>query len=166
MAQYSVKPPAAPPSAPTSVYLRNKTQRRCFESILTPPAPASHGRKPAWRPLVTWTAPQSSSGLPRSSMGCIRARYASSRRAAPYRSCRTTAKSTNTAERRSYCHSTVRASHGQLPRGSRPVEGGYERIDAQKLYHALAVVNGVSVPGKAGENGHMVGGCLACRWTA
>ena len=61
---------------------------------------------------------------------------------------------------------SVRASHGQLPRGSRPVEGGYERIDAQKLYHALAVVNGVSVPGKAGENGHMVGGCLACRWTA
>ena len=55
----------------------------------------------------------------------------------------------------------VLACDGQLPRGSRPVEGGYEGVGAQKLYHALAIVNRVSIPGKAGENGHMVGGCLA-----
>ncbi|PIL33773.1 hypothetical protein GSI_04398 [Ganoderma sinense ZZ0214-1] len=55
----------------------------------------------------------------------------------------------------------VQASGGQPPRGSRPVEGGYERIDKERLYHARAVVNGVTVPGKAGEHGHMVGGGLA-----
>ncbi len=54
----------------------------------------------------------------------------------------------------------VRASHGRLPLGWRPVEGGYERIGAQKLYHALAVVDGVSVPGKAGNHGHMVSAWL------
>ncbi|KAI1790406.1 hypothetical protein LXA43DRAFT_1016961 [Ganoderma leucocontextum] len=51
----------------------------------------------------------------------------------------------------------VRTGHAQLPQGKRPVKGGYERIDAQRLYHALAVVDGVSVPGKAGEHGHMGG---------
>lgn len=51
----------------------------------------------------------------------------------------------------------VRASYGRFPLGCRPVEGGYERIGAQKLYHALAVIDGVSVPGKIGDNGHMCG---------
>ena len=50
----------------------------------------------------------------------------------------------------------VQASHGTIPPGRRPVEGGYERLGGKKLYHALALVEGVSVPGKAGENGHLV----------
>ncbi|KAI0689994.1 hypothetical protein BC835DRAFT_1281783, partial [Cytidiella melzeri] len=45
----------------------------------------------------------------------------------------------------------VRADSGRLPVGRRPVEGGYESHGA-KLYHALAVVNGVKVPGKVGEH--------------
>ncbi|KAL1759347.1 hypothetical protein FB107DRAFT_287787 [Schizophyllum commune] len=40
---------------------------------------------------------------------------------------------------------------GKLPEGRRVVEGGYESSGA-KLYHALGVVNGVKVPGKAGEH--------------
>nr|VWP01132.1 Cytochrome P450 monooxygenase AKT7 (EC (AK-toxin biosynthesis protein 7) [Ganoderma boninense] len=51
----------------------------------------------------------------------------------------------------------VQTSAGQIPRGARPVEGGYERIDRERLYHARAVVNGVTVPGKAGELGHLGG---------
>lgn len=45
----------------------------------------------------------------------------------------------------------VRASKGHIPNGRRPVEGGYEENGA-KLYHALAVVDGVCVPGKTGEH--------------
>ena len=45
----------------------------------------------------------------------------------------------------------VPASDGKVPYGRRPVEGGYEENGA-KLYHALAVVSGVKVPGKTGEH--------------
>ncbi|KAI0766744.1 hypothetical protein BC629DRAFT_1537455 [Irpex lacteus] len=45
----------------------------------------------------------------------------------------------------------VPAEGGRLPVGHRPVEGGYEENGA-KLYHALAVVQGVKVPGKVGEH--------------
>ncbi|KIY44032.1 hypothetical protein FISHEDRAFT_52145 [Fistulina hepatica ATCC 64428] len=43
----------------------------------------------------------------------------------------------------------VRTSHGQIPPGRRPVEGGYEE-GGSKLYHAMATINGVRVPGKTG----------------
>ncbi|TFK47823.1 hypothetical protein OE88DRAFT_746128 [Heliocybe sulcata] len=49
----------------------------------------------------------------------------------------------------------VATSYGRIPAGRRPVEGGYEEHGA-KLYHALAEVNGVYVPGKTGEH---LGGC-------
>ncbi|KAJ2922415.1 hypothetical protein H1R20_g14678, partial [Candolleomyces eurysporus] len=45
----------------------------------------------------------------------------------------------------------VRTSHGRIPHGKRPVEGGYEE-GGEKLYHALAVVDNVKVPGKTGEH--------------
>jgi hypothetical protein len=45
----------------------------------------------------------------------------------------------------------VSARDGKIPYGRRPVEGGYEE-GGEKLYHALAVVNGVKVPGKTGEH--------------
>ena len=45
----------------------------------------------------------------------------------------------------------VRTSHGLIPAGRRPIEGGYEE-NGNKLYHAVAVVNGVRVPGKTGEH--------------
>lgn len=45
----------------------------------------------------------------------------------------------------------VYTSHGVIPSGRRPIEGGYEE-DGNKLYHAVAVVNGVRVPGKTGEH--------------
>ncbi|GLB40460.1 putative protein of unknown function (DUF3421) [Lyophyllum shimeji] len=45
----------------------------------------------------------------------------------------------------------VPTSYGGLPPGRRLVEGGYEDNGA-KLYHALAIVNGVKVPGKTGEH--------------
>jgi hypothetical protein len=45
----------------------------------------------------------------------------------------------------------VPASYGRIPSGRGPVEGGYEENGA-KLYHAVAVVNGLKVPGKAGEH--------------
>ncbi|KAJ8072526.1 hypothetical protein PM082_016085 [Marasmius tenuissimus] len=45
----------------------------------------------------------------------------------------------------------VSTSHGRIPSGRRPVEGGYEENGA-KLYHAVAVVQGLRVPGKAGEH--------------
>lgn len=44
----------------------------------------------------------------------------------------------------------VATSHGRIPSGRRPVEGGYEE-DGAKLYHAVAVVNNIKVPGKASE---------------
>ncbi|KAJ3888131.1 hypothetical protein GG344DRAFT_90129 [Lentinula edodes] len=49
----------------------------------------------------------------------------------------------------------VRTSHGQIPPGRRPVEGGYEE-NGSKLYHGIATVNGVQVPGKTGLH---LGGC-------
>ncbi|EPQ54075.1 hypothetical protein GLOTRDRAFT_77982 [Gloeophyllum trabeum ATCC 11539] len=49
----------------------------------------------------------------------------------------------------------VPTSHGRIPDGRRPVEGGYEEHGA-KLYHALAQVSGIHVPGKTGEH---LGGC-------
>ncbi|KAH6913066.1 hypothetical protein BKA70DRAFT_1076218, partial [Coprinopsis sp. MPI-PUGE-AT-0042] len=45
----------------------------------------------------------------------------------------------------------VRASNGRIPQGRRPIEGGYE-ANGHKLYHALANVDGVRVPGKTGEH--------------
>lgn len=50
----------------------------------------------------------------------------------------------------------VHTSGGRLPPGKRPVEGGYEEHGA-KLYHAVAEIKGVKVPGKTGE--HLVRGC-------
>jgi hypothetical protein len=44
----------------------------------------------------------------------------------------------------------VRATSGQLPK-KRLVEGGYESNGA-KLYHAIAVIDGLRVPGKTGEH--------------
>ncbi|KAG5350887.1 hypothetical protein C0989_008921, partial [Termitomyces sp. Mn162] len=45
----------------------------------------------------------------------------------------------------------VHTSYGQIPPGRRPIEGGYEEHGA-KLYHGLALVNGVKVPGKTSEH--------------
>jgi len=45
----------------------------------------------------------------------------------------------------------VPASGGRVPPGKRPVIGGYEE-DGKELYHAVANVNGVEVPGKTGEH--------------
>ncbi|KAF9447733.1 hypothetical protein P691DRAFT_760498 [Macrolepiota fuliginosa MF-IS2] len=45
----------------------------------------------------------------------------------------------------------VRTSCGQVPPGRRPIQGGYEP-HGDKLYHALANVDGVDIPGKAGEH--------------
>ncbi|KAI1791654.1 hypothetical protein LXA43DRAFT_1061173 [Ganoderma leucocontextum] len=46
----------------------------------------------------------------------------------------------------------VPASDGRVPRGRTPVEGGYELVGRQPLYHALALVQGVKVPGKTGAH--------------
>lgn len=45
----------------------------------------------------------------------------------------------------------VLTSHGRVPPGRRPIEGGYEEHGA-KLYHAVANIHGVRVPGKTGEH--------------
>ncbi|KAF8910636.1 hypothetical protein CPB84DRAFT_1672534, partial [Gymnopilus junonius] len=45
----------------------------------------------------------------------------------------------------------VPTSHGRIPPGRRPVEGGYEE-DGSRLFHAVGLVNGVKVPGKCGEH--------------
>ncbi|CAA7266858.1 unnamed protein product [Cyclocybe aegerita] len=52
----------------------------------------------------------------------------------------------------------VPTSHGTIPEGRRPVEGGYEDDGAQ-LYHAAALIDGVKVPGKTGE--HLGGSRIA-----
>ena len=52
----------------------------------------------------------------------------------------------------------VSTSHGQIPTGRRPVEGGYEENGA-RLFHAIAYINNVWVPGKTGE--HLV--CMTRR---
>jgi len=49
----------------------------------------------------------------------------------------------------------VTTNWGQIPQGRRPIEGGYEE-DGAKLYHAVGLVSGVRVPGKAGAH---LGGC-------
>lgn len=43
----------------------------------------------------------------------------------------------------------VDTSHGRIPSGRRPIEGGYEE-DGERLFHALASVNGIWIPGKTG----------------
>lgn len=45
----------------------------------------------------------------------------------------------------------VHTSHGRIPAGRRPIEGGYEEHGG-KLYHALGTVAGLKVPGKTGEH--------------
>ncbi|KAF8656801.1 hypothetical protein AX16_002353 [Volvariella volvacea WC 439] len=49
----------------------------------------------------------------------------------------------------------VMTGWGRIPEGRRPVEGGYEET-GEKLYHAVAYISGVRVPGKTGEH---LGGC-------
>ncbi|KAJ3744305.1 hypothetical protein DFH05DRAFT_1173341 [Lentinula detonsa] len=49
----------------------------------------------------------------------------------------------------------VRTSHGQIPAGRSPIAGGYED-NGDKLYHGIATVSGVRVPGKTGLH---LGGC-------
>jgi len=49
----------------------------------------------------------------------------------------------------------VHTSHGRVPPGRRPVEGGYEQ-GGGKLYHAMGNIQGIRVPGKTGEH---LGGC-------
>ncbi|KAL0565207.1 hypothetical protein V5O48_016823 [Marasmius crinis-equi] len=51
----------------------------------------------------------------------------------------------------------VPTSHGQIPAGRRPIEGGYED-NGEKLYHAVGVVQGVRVPGKTGT--HLYGSSI------
>jgi len=49
----------------------------------------------------------------------------------------------------------VPASNGHVPHGRKPVKGGFEQ-NGTELYHAVAVIDGVKVPGKAGIH---LGGC-------
>jgi len=43
----------------------------------------------------------------------------------------------------------VLTSGGHIPPGRRPVKGGFEH-DGKELYHAVAVIKGIKVPGKTG----------------
>jgi len=45
----------------------------------------------------------------------------------------------------------VTTGHGKIPLSRRPVEGGYEE-DGARLFHAIAYIDGVWVPGKTGEH--------------
>jgi len=45
----------------------------------------------------------------------------------------------------------VQTSYGRIPNGRRPVEGGYEE-NGERLFHALANVEGMWVPGKTGTH--------------
>jgi len=59
----------------------------------------------------------------------------------------------------------VPAKDGRIPKGVRPVEGGYES-DGKFLYHAYATINGCKVPGKVGahlEAAHVPFGGKECR---
>ncbi|GAA6014579.1 hypothetical protein JCM11491_004547 [Sporobolomyces phaffii] len=47
----------------------------------------------------------------------------------------------------------VAASYGQIPKGRRPVEGGFEE-NGSHLFHAVLTIDGVSVPGKTGAHLH------------
>jgi len=49
----------------------------------------------------------------------------------------------------------VRTGNGKIPQGRWPIEGGYEE-NGTKLYHAVAPVDGIRVPGKTSEH---LGGC-------
>ncbi|KAJ6494793.1 hypothetical protein C8R47DRAFT_1117216 [Mycena vitilis] len=46
----------------------------------------------------------------------------------------------------------VPTSHGRIPEGRTPIEGGYEENIRDKLYHACARINGLAVPGKTGQH--------------
>ncbi|KAJ7127030.1 hypothetical protein C8R44DRAFT_780224 [Mycena epipterygia] len=46
----------------------------------------------------------------------------------------------------------VRTSHGHIPEGRTPVEGGYEENIHNKLYHAAARVHNILIPGKTGRH--------------
>ena len=50
----------------------------------------------------------------------------------------------------------VKASHGRVPYGRRPVKGGFEN-DGKELYHAVVVIDGLRVPGKTAVH-------LVCPW--
>jgi hypothetical protein len=56
----------------------------------------------------------------------------------------------------------VPASNGHVPHGRMPVKGGFEQ-DGTELYHAVAVIDGVKVPGKTGV--HLVRARLFVFWT-
>jgi hypothetical protein len=45
----------------------------------------------------------------------------------------------------------VQTSRGEIPHGRRPIEGGYEE-DGTKLYHTVALVDNLRVPGKTGTH--------------
>ncbi|GAA5840348.1 hypothetical protein JCM5353_002790 [Sporobolomyces roseus] len=47
----------------------------------------------------------------------------------------------------------VSASYGQIPKGRRAVEGGFEE-NGSHLYHALMKIDGIQVPGKTGAHLH------------
>ncbi|KAI0250281.1 hypothetical protein BJV78DRAFT_1099299, partial [Lactifluus subvellereus] len=49
----------------------------------------------------------------------------------------------------------VPTSNGRVPPGRRPIKGGFENSGAE-LYHAVAVIDGIKVPGKTGTH---LGGC-------
>ncbi|KAI6115649.1 hypothetical protein EDD16DRAFT_1482553 [Pisolithus croceorrhizus] len=49
----------------------------------------------------------------------------------------------------------VTTNRGRIPYGFTPIQGGYEE-NGTSLYHAIGVVKGVRVPGKAGMH---LGGC-------
>jgi len=42
-------------------------------------------------------------------------------------------------------------SHGRVPQGKRPIDGGYDE-SGHRLYHAVAILNGLRLPGKTGEH--------------
>ncbi|KAJ7035010.1 hypothetical protein C8F04DRAFT_1259369 [Mycena alexandri] len=46
----------------------------------------------------------------------------------------------------------VPTSHGRIPEGRTPVEGGYEENVHDKLYHAAARINNLLIPGKTGHH--------------
>ena len=45
----------------------------------------------------------------------------------------------------------VPARDGVMPDGRKPIQAGYEH-NGEPLYHAVAMINGVKVPGKVGEH--------------
>jgi len=45
----------------------------------------------------------------------------------------------------------VMTSHGKIPHGRRPIDGGFEE-DGRRLYHAAVTLDGVDIPGKTGEH--------------